>query len=159
MVGYAGAAFCMIGAFQLGTRAVLYFGTGHGFSLLLAVVPKVQNLPECILGGDCGVVNSTNGYRKSVVPRQPVGPQRGNHRNPAVPAFRLPMFQAGQGEPAWPFGSTPLKVCHNGRIYSHRVFSGLAGCGKTPAGWFHTGGRAGSGRLRAVRFVLPPDKL
>lgn len=32
--------------------------------------------------------------------------------------------------------STPLQVCHNRRIYRHKVFSGLAERGKTSMGWF-----------------------
>ena len=32
--------------------------------------------------------------------------------------------------------STPLKVCHNRRIYRHKVFAGLAERGKTSMGWF-----------------------
>jgi hypothetical protein len=32
--------------------------------------------------------------------------------------------------------STPLKVCHNMRISSHRVMTGLAARGKTSVGWF-----------------------
>ena len=32
--------------------------------------------------------------------------------------------------------STPLVVCHNRRIYSHKVFKGLAARGKTSTGWF-----------------------
>ncbi len=33
--------------------------------------------------------------------------------------------------------STPLKVCHNLRIKSHKVFKGLAQRGKTSTGWFY----------------------
>ena len=33
--------------------------------------------------------------------------------------------------------STALKVCHNRRIKSHRVFAGLAQRGKTSVGWFY----------------------
>lgn len=33
--------------------------------------------------------------------------------------------------------STPLRVCHNLRINSHKVMSGLAGRGKTSTGWFY----------------------
>lgn len=33
--------------------------------------------------------------------------------------------------------STPLKVCHNRRIHSHKVFAGLAERGKTSTGWFY----------------------
>lgn len=33
--------------------------------------------------------------------------------------------------------STPLKVCHNRRIQSHRVFAGLAARGKNSMGWFY----------------------
>ena len=32
--------------------------------------------------------------------------------------------------------STPIAVCHNRRIPSHRVFAGIAQRGKTPVGWF-----------------------
>lgn len=33
--------------------------------------------------------------------------------------------------------STPLKVCHSRRIYSHKVFDGLAQRGKSSTGWFY----------------------
>ena len=33
--------------------------------------------------------------------------------------------------------STPLKVCDNHRIYSHRVFKGYAKKGKSSMGWFY----------------------
>ena len=33
--------------------------------------------------------------------------------------------------------STPLRVCHNARINSHRVMRGLAARGKTSTGWFY----------------------
>lgn len=33
--------------------------------------------------------------------------------------------------------STPIKVCHNKRIYSHKVFDGLAARGKSSTGWFY----------------------
>ena len=33
--------------------------------------------------------------------------------------------------------STPLPVCHNKRIYSNKVFEGLAKRGKTSTGWFY----------------------
>jgi DDE family transposase len=32
--------------------------------------------------------------------------------------------------------STPLRVCHNARIHSHKVFAGLAKRGKCSLGWF-----------------------
>lgn len=32
--------------------------------------------------------------------------------------------------------STPLKVCHNARIHSHKVFAGFANRGKSSTGWF-----------------------
>ena len=32
--------------------------------------------------------------------------------------------------------STPIAVCHNRRISSHRVFAGIAQRGKTSVGWF-----------------------
>ena len=33
--------------------------------------------------------------------------------------------------------STPLRVCHNARIHSHKLFAGLAQRGKTSTGWFY----------------------
>jgi hypothetical protein len=33
--------------------------------------------------------------------------------------------------------STPLRVCHNMRIHSHKVMAELAGRGKTSTGWFY----------------------
>ena len=33
--------------------------------------------------------------------------------------------------------STSLKVCHNRRIFSHKVFDGIAKRGKTSVGWFY----------------------
>jgi len=33
--------------------------------------------------------------------------------------------------------STPLKVCHNRRIYSHKVFKAYAARGKSSTGWFY----------------------
>lgn len=33
--------------------------------------------------------------------------------------------------------STPLRVCHNRRIHSHKVMAGLAARGKTSTGWFY----------------------
>jgi IS5 family transposase len=33
--------------------------------------------------------------------------------------------------------STPLRVCHNKRIYSHKTFAELAQMGKTSMGWFY----------------------
>ncbi|MDR0684907.1 MAG: IS982 family transposase [Spirochaetaceae bacterium] len=33
--------------------------------------------------------------------------------------------------------STPLKVCHNRRIYSHKVFKSYAARGKSSTGWFY----------------------
>ena len=33
--------------------------------------------------------------------------------------------------------STPIKVCHNKRIYSHKVFKGIAQRGKSSVGWFY----------------------
>jgi hypothetical protein len=32
--------------------------------------------------------------------------------------------------------STPIKVCHNKRIFTHKVFAGLANRGKSSMGWF-----------------------
>jgi hypothetical protein len=33
--------------------------------------------------------------------------------------------------------SLPIRVCHNRRIHSHKVFAGLARCGKGSMGWFY----------------------
>ena len=33
--------------------------------------------------------------------------------------------------------STPIEVCDNHRIYSHKVFKGLAQRGKSSTGWFY----------------------
>lgn len=33
--------------------------------------------------------------------------------------------------------STPLRVCHNRRIHSHKFFKGLATCGQCSIGWFY----------------------
>ena len=33
--------------------------------------------------------------------------------------------------------STPLKVCHNKRIFQHKTFKGTANRGKTSMGWFY----------------------
>lgn len=33
--------------------------------------------------------------------------------------------------------STPIRVCHNRRILSHKVFDGIAGRGKSSTGWFY----------------------
>lgn len=33
--------------------------------------------------------------------------------------------------------STPIKVCHNRRVFSHKVFDGLANRGKSSMGWFY----------------------
>jgi hypothetical protein len=33
--------------------------------------------------------------------------------------------------------STPIKVCHNKRIFNHKVFEGIAARGKSTMGWFY----------------------
>jgi len=42
----------------------------------------------------------------------------------------------GQGRGISFVDATNLKVCHNRRIKSHKVFDGLAACGKTSVDWF-----------------------
>jgi hypothetical protein len=46
-------------------------------------------------------------------------------------------FRRGRSTGVSFIDSTPLKVCHNRRIYSHKVFRTCAARGKTSAGWFY----------------------
>jgi hypothetical protein len=46
-------------------------------------------------------------------------------------------FRRGQATGISFIDSTSVKVCHNKRIYHHKVFSGIAARGKTSTGWFY----------------------
>lgn len=59
-----------------------------------------------------------------------------------MPTVLLPLWmylqqQYGQCSGVSFIDSTPLAVCHNARIPSHRVFEGLAARGKNSVGWFY----------------------
>jgi hypothetical protein len=59
-----------------------------------------------------------------------------------IPLTLLPLcayLQTRQGQPTGIqfIDSLPVRVCHNRRIYSHRVFAGLAQRGKSSMGWFY----------------------
>ena len=59
-----------------------------------------------------------------------------------IPITLLPLcayLQTRKGQPTGlPFiDSLPIRVCHNRRIASHRVFAGLAQRGKGSMGWFY----------------------
>src|SRR3954466_13168586 len=59
-----------------------------------------------------------------------------------IPQTLLPLcgyFQTRQGQPTGIqfIDSLPIRVCHNRRIHSHRVFAGLAQRGKGSMGWFY----------------------
>ena len=45
-------------------------------------------------------------------------------------------FRLGRGTSVVFIDFAPLKACRSRRIYSRKVFSGLAGRGKTSTGWF-----------------------
>ena len=51
---------------------------------------------------------------------------------PCIPVIRMKAIWKN----ATFIDSTPLKACHNRRICSRKVFSGLAGHGNTSTGWF-----------------------
>ncbi len=53
-----------------------------------------------------------------------------------VPLVRLPAKRKGRCSGISFVDSTSLKVCHNRRIHSHRVFAGCARRGKTSVDWF-----------------------
>jgi len=53
-----------------------------------------------------------------------------------VPLVAYLYTQLGQCTGISFIDSTPLAVCHNARIHSHRVFDGRAARGKTSVGWF-----------------------
>jgi Transposase DDE domain len=59
-----------------------------------------------------------------------------------IPTTLLPLcayVQTRKGQPTGlPFiDSLPIRVCHNRRIHSHKVFAGLAQRGKGSMGWFY----------------------
>jgi Transposase DDE domain len=59
-----------------------------------------------------------------------------------IPMTLLPLcayVQTRQGQPSGLqfIDSLPIRVCHNRRIHSHRVFAGLAQRGKSSRGWFY----------------------
>jgi Transposase DDE domain len=59
-----------------------------------------------------------------------------------IPLTLLPLcgyLQTRQGQPTGIqfIDSLPIRVCHNRRIHSHRVFAGLAQRGKGSMGWFY----------------------
>src|SRR5436305_249777 len=54
-----------------------------------------------------------------------------------VPLVAYLHTQLGQCSGISFIDSTPLAVCHNARIHSHRVFDGRAARGKTSVGWFY----------------------
>jgi hypothetical protein len=59
-----------------------------------------------------------------------------------IPLTLLPLCAYLQTRPGQPTGiqfidSLPIRVCHNRRISSHRVFAGLAQRGKSSRGWFY----------------------
>jgi len=53
-----------------------------------------------------------------------------------LPLFMLAQCLQGEKTGIYFIDSTPLKVCHNLRIYSHKVFKGFAKRGKSSTGWF-----------------------
>ena len=58
-----------------------------------------------------------------------------------MPTFFLPLIcylidQLGELTGLYYVDSTPLKVCHNRRIWQHKVFNGIATRGKTSVDWF-----------------------
>jgi hypothetical protein len=53
------------------------------------------------------------------------------------PPIYTRLFRRGKPAGASFIDSTPLKVCHNRRIYSRKVFKPYAARGKSSAGWFY----------------------
>jgi hypothetical protein len=53
------------------------------------------------------------------------------------PALYTRIFRRGKPAGTGFIDSTPLKVCHNRRMYRHRVFKGYAERGKSSTGWFY----------------------
>jgi IS5 family transposase len=53
-----------------------------------------------------------------------------------VPLMVLLHSLSGEQTGVYFADSTKLAVCHNRRIHRHKVFDGLAACGKTSMGWF-----------------------
>jgi hypothetical protein len=47
------------------------------------------------------------------------------------------LFRRGKPTGIGFIDSTPVKVCHNRRIYQHKVFNGYAERGKSSTGWFY----------------------
>ena len=54
-----------------------------------------------------------------------------------VPLYGFLHTQLGESTGIAFIDSTPIAVCHNRRIPSHRVFTGIAQRGKTSMGWFY----------------------
>src|SRR3982750_3052935 len=59
-----------------------------------------------------------------------------------IPSTLIPLcgyLQTRQGQPTGIqfIDSLPIRVCHNRRIHSHRVFDGFAQRGKSSMGWFY----------------------
>ncbi len=57
-------------------------------------------------------------------------------RNALIPLCAYLQTRMGEGRGLAFVDSTSLRVCHNRRIHSHRVFRGMAQRGKTSVGWF-----------------------
>ncbi|MDR3115360.1 MAG: IS982 family transposase [Treponema sp.] len=53
------------------------------------------------------------------------------------PALYTQLFRRGKPRGIGFIDSTPVKVCHNRRIYQHKVFKGYAERGKSSTGWFY----------------------
>ena len=53
-----------------------------------------------------------------------------------VPLTAYLLSKRGQETGLYYVDSSPLKVCHNRRIYNHKVFKGIAERGKHSMGWF-----------------------
>jgi hypothetical protein len=59
-----------------------------------------------------------------------------------IPSTLVPLCSYGQSRRGQPTGipfldSLPIRVCHNRRLHSPRVFDGLARRGKSSLGWFY----------------------